>query len=56
MKLILLAGAALIAGTAGVAAEVPFLGDYDAELRVAGGEHVDAELMVQRLTVRGANT
>ena len=56
MKLILLVGAVVLLGGASVGAEVPFLGDYDAELRVAGGEQVDVELMVQRLTELGANT
>ena len=54
MKLLLLLGAVLLLGGPGVAAQVPFLGDYDAELR--DGEHVDIDLMVQRLTELGANT
>jgi hypothetical protein len=44
----------LLAATSGMAADLPFLGDYDAELR--DGEHVDLELMVERLTELGANT
>ena len=35
-------------------AQTPFIGDYDAELR--DGDHVDCELMVQRLQELGANT
>ncbi len=38
----------------GCHAQTPFIGDYDAELR--DGEHVDCELMVQRLQELGANT
>ena len=38
----------------GCRAQPPFIGDYDAELR--DGEHVDCELMVQRLQELGANT
>ena len=37
-------------------ADGPYLGDYDAELRVPGGQHVDCERMVQRLKDLGANT
>ena len=32
------------------------LGDYDAELRTADGEHVDCPRMVKRLVELGANT
>ncbi len=39
---------------AGCCAQTPFVGDYDAELR--DGEHVDCELMVERLQELGANT
>ena len=37
-----------------VAADTPFLGDYNAELRE--GKHVNVDLMVQRLSEFGANT
>ncbi len=38
------------------AAEGPYIGDYDSELRTEDGEHVDCELMIERLEDLGVNT
>lgn len=46
--------AALTATLAAPAAAQPYIGDYDAELR--DGEHVDNDLMLQRLQELNANT
>jgi len=53
LALVLLAGVVAV-GT--VAAMEPYLGDYDAELRVPGGAHVDCQRLVRRLQDLGANT
>ncbi len=57
MKLALVIAAVLLGAVASGAPEGPFIGDYDAELRLPDDRaHVDCELMVQRLKELGANT
>lgn len=58
MKLKLaIVGALILVGSASAAAQTPYIGDYDAELRLPSNrKHVDCELMVQRLQELGANT
>ncbi len=58
MKLKLaIVGVLILVGAARAAAQTPYIGDYDAELRLASDrKHVDCELMVQRLQELGANT
>lgn len=57
MKLGLVIVAILLGAAASGAPEGPFIGDYDAELRLPDDRtHVDCELMVQRLKELGANT
>ncbi len=55
MKAALVVAAILLGAAVSSAADGPFIGDYDAELRKSD-RHVDCELMVQRLQELGANT
>jgi len=57
MKPTLVIAATLLGAAVSGAPEGPFIGDYDAELRLPDDRtHVDCELMVQRLKELGANT
>lgn len=55
MRLILLLSCCLLAGLAAAASAPPFLGDYDAEPRLADG-HVDNAALLQALQELHANT
>lgn len=43
-------------GAATAMPESPVIGDYNSELRVADGQHVDCPRLLKRLTELGANT
>ncbi|HCU37630.1 MAG TPA: hypothetical protein DGT21_20005 [Armatimonadetes bacterium] len=43
-------------GAATALPERPIVGDYNSELRIAGGQHVDCPRLVKRLTELGVNT
>ncbi len=43
-------------GPATAVPETPIIGDYNSELRIAGGQHVDCPRLVGRLTELGVNT